>query len=170
VAQNGDELTVRLQALAHPLRVYVRSGRLPPTNGGASSGARGVLAAVAAETHILIGQLHEKDWQQHASDTDGPASVERVEEALEPLSAENAAAMMGRLASRDLVWPEFTFMERTEADTVAGQVVELLGPDALWWSNGDEHSWSAVSACTFDRLVVGTDRHRFAVLIQVGED
>ena len=61
-------------------------------------------------------------------------------------------------------------MERPEADTVADLVVELLGPDALWWSNGDEHSWSAVSACTFDNVVAGTHGHRFAILIQVGED
>jgi hypothetical protein len=166
VARNSDELSVLLKRLAHAQRVYVRSGRLRPTSGG----ARGVLAAVATETHILVGQLHEKDWQQHASNSDGPASVEQVEEALEPLSAANAAAMMGRLASQDLVRPEFTFMERAEADTIAGLVVELLGPDALWWPNGDEHSWSAVSACTFDGLVAGTDGHRFAVLIQVGED
>ena len=57
-----------------------------------------------------------------------------------------------------------------EANTVAGLVVGLLGPDALWWSNGDEHSWSAVSACTFDNVVAGTHGHRFAILIQVGED
>ncbi|MFE2420378.1 hypothetical protein [Streptomyces hokutonensis] len=146
--------------------MYVRSGWLRTTSGGAS----GVLTAVAAETHILVGQLHEKDWRQHASSSDGPAPVGQVEEALEPIYTKNAAAMMGRLASQSLVWPEFTFMERTEADTVAGQVVEILGPDALWWSNGDEHSWTAVSACTFDGLVVGTDSRRFAMLIQVGED
>ena len=159
-------MSVLLKRLAHAQRVYVRSGQLRPT----SDGANGVLAAVAAETHILLRQLHLKDWQQHASDPDGPVPVEQVEAALEPIAAEDAAAMMGRLASQCLVWPRFAFMERTEADTVVGLVVELLGQDALWWSNGDEHSWSAVSACTFDRLVVGTDRHRFAVLIQVGED
>lgn len=166
MARRGDELSVPLKRLAHAQRVYVRSGRLRPTSGGAS----GVLAAVAAETHTLVGQLHRKDWQQHAGDSDGPVPVAQVEEALEPIDAKNAASLMGRLASECLVWPQFTFMDRAEADTAASRVVELLGPDALWWSNRDEDSWTAVSACTFDSLVAGTDGHRFAVLIQVGED
>ena len=76
-----------LKRLAHAQRVYVRSGRLHPASGGAN----GVLAAIAAETHTLVGQLHRKDWQQHASDPDGPAPVEQVEAALEPIAAENAA-------------------------------------------------------------------------------
>lgn len=166
MARRGDELSVVLKRLAHAQRVYVRSGRLRPTSGGAS----GVLAAVAAETHTLVGQLYRKDWQQYASDAGGPVPVEQVEEALEPTDGENAASLMGRLASESLVWPQFTFMDRAEADTAASRVVELLGPDALWWSNRDEDSWTGVSACTFDSLVAGTDGHRFAVLIQVGED
>ncbi|WP_405842021.1 hypothetical protein [Streptomyces sp. NBC_01518] len=173
MARDRDELSVLLKRLAHAQRVYVRSGRLPSTSGGTSDGTNGVLAAIAAETHILVGQLHREDWQRFASAPEGPAAVDQVEEALEPIAAKNAAALMGRLASQCLVWPQFTFMDRAEADAVAGLVVELLGADALWWANcdgDDEDSWTAVTACTFDNLVAGTDGHRFAVLIQVGED
>ncbi|MFF4505534.1 hypothetical protein [Streptomyces sp. NPDC001401] len=60
--------------------------------------------------------------------------------------------------------------EVEEAEAVAGQVVQLLGADARWWSNRDGSSWTDVSGCTFDSLVAGTDGRRFAVLIQVGED
>ena len=87
MTRSRDELSVLLKRLAHAQRVYVRSGRLHPASGGAN----GVLAAIAAETHTLVGRLHRKDWQQHASDPDGPAPVEQVEAALEPIAAENAA-------------------------------------------------------------------------------
>ncbi|MFE7168880.1 hypothetical protein [Streptomyces sp. NPDC057616] len=65
---------------------------------------------------------------------------------------------MGFFASQCLVWRDVTFMDPAEAEAVAGQVVELLGADARRWSNGH------------DGLLAGTDGHRFAVLIQVGED
>ncbi|MET7488975.1 hypothetical protein [Streptomyces sp. NPDC005538] len=166
VSERGDELSVLLKKLAHAPRVYVRSGRLPATSGGAS----GVLAAVAAEVHTLVRRLHREDWQQWASDPTGPASVREVEEALEPIDGDSAAALMGTLATECLVWSGATFMERAEADEVAGRVVDLLGTDARWWSNRDGDSWTAVTACTFDSLVACTDGRRFAVLIQVGED
>jgi hypothetical protein len=44
MARRGDELSVLLKRLSHQGRVYVRSGQLRPTSGGAS----GVVAAVAA--------------------------------------------------------------------------------------------------------------------------
>ncbi|GHI06325.1 hypothetical protein AQI88_18460 [Streptomyces cellostaticus] len=157
-----------MKRLAHRQRVYVRSGRLPSTTGG----ARGVRAAVAAEVHVLLRQVW-KDWQQYASDPAGPASAQQVEAALEPFTAERAADLMGRLATECLVWPGARFMERAEADTVARRVAQLLGPDARWWSNLDpelESCWTGVSACTFDMFVAGTDGTRFVALIQVGED
>lgn len=162
--KRGDELSVLLKRLAHAHRVYVRSGRLPPTSGGAS----GILAAVAAEVHTLVRQLYRKDWQELA--TGVPAPVEEIEEALEPIDGENAAALMGHLSSRCLVWPNYTFMEQAKADAVARDVVVLLGPDAQWWSSPEGGGGADIAGCTFDGFVAGTDGHRFAVLVQVGED
>ncbi|MET8247875.1 hypothetical protein ABZV31_27820 [Streptomyces sp. NPDC005202] len=113
--------------------------------------------------------MHRKDWQQYATDPAAPVPVEQVEQALEPVDAKKAAALMGSLASTCLVWPGATFMEPAKADDVARRVVNLVGPGAQWWSNRDGDSGTGVSACTFDSLVAGTDGHRFAVLIQVGD-
>ncbi|NUQ97417.1 MAG: hypothetical protein HOY79_13000 [Streptomyces sp.] len=166
MTRRGDELSVLLKRLSHQGRVYVRSGRLRPTSGGAS----GVVAAMAAEVHTLLRQLYRKDWQGYATSSVGPEDVQQVEEALEAIDAEKAASLMGRFASQCLVWSDYAFMDRAEADSVAGQVVKVLGAQAQWWSNWDDGSWTDVSGCTFDGLVAGTDGHRFAVLIQVGED
>ncbi|MER6735276.1 hypothetical protein [Streptomyces puniciscabiei] len=163
-----DELSQLMARLAHRQRVYVRSGRIPSTPGGLD----GLRAAVAAEAHVVIRTLW-KDWKQWASDRSGPASAQQVEEALEALTAERAVELMAWLAAQCLVWPGASFMERSEADTVARRVGQLLGPDAHWWSTFDpelECCVSCVSACTFDGLVTGTDGRRFVVLIQVGED
>lgn len=164
MARRGDELSVLMKRLSHQGSVYVRSGPLRPTSGGAS----GVVAAVAAEVHTLFRQLCRKDWQ--LSSSTGPAPVEQVEEALAGIDAERAASVLGHLASRCLVWSDVAFMDSAEAAVVAGQVVELLGPAAQWWSSGDSDSLSDISGCTFERFVAGTDGRRFAVLIQVGED
>jgi len=166
MVRRDDELSVLMKRLSHRGRAYVRSGQLRPTSGGAS----GTVAAVAAEVHTLLRQLYRKDWQQFASDAAGPVDVQQVEEALDGIDAENAVSLMGCFASQCLVWSDTTFMDRAEAEAVAGQVVELLGAEAQWWSNWDDSSWTGVSGCTFDGLVAGTDGHRFAVLIQVGED
>jgi hypothetical protein len=166
MARSGDELTVLMKRLSHQGRVYVRSGLLRPTSGGAS----GVVAAVAAEVHTLFRQLCRKDWQQQTSASAGPGPVEQVEEALDGIDAVRAASVLGRLASQCLVWSEAVFMDPAEAAIVAGQVVELLGATAQWWSNGDSDSLSDISGCTFESFVAGTDGRRFAVLIQVGED
>jgi hypothetical protein len=165
VPRHVDELAVTLKRLAHAGRVYVRSGRLPATIGGAS----GVVAAVAGEVHTLSRQLYRKDWQEYASGS-GPVSVQRVEEAFEAVDAERAGALMGRLTAQCLVWSDVAFMDRAKADALATRVTELLGSDAQWWSNQDGSSCADISGCTFESFVAGTDGHRFAVLIQVGED
>ncbi|MGW7816784.1 hypothetical protein ACWGLF_01390 [Streptomyces puniciscabiei] len=168
VGDHDDELSQLMARLAHRRRVYVRSGRIPSAPGGLD----GLRAAVAAEAHVVIRRLW-KDWEQWAGDRSGPVSARQVEEALETLTAERAVELMAWLAAQCLVWPGASFMERSEADTVARSVGRLLGPDAHWWSTFDpelECCVSGVSACTFDGLVTGTDGRRFVVLIQVGED
>jgi hypothetical protein len=163
-----QELCQLMTRLAHRQRVYVRSGRLPSTTGGLD----GLRAAVAAEVHVVIRRLW-KDWEQYATGAEGPASAQQVEVALEAFTAERAAALMGRLAAACLLWPGAVFMERSEADAIARRVVELLGPDAHWWSTFDpelEGCVTGVSACTFDGLVAGTDGRRFIVLVQVADD
>jgi hypothetical protein len=132
----------------------------------------GVRAAVAAEVSVVLRQLW-KDWERYATGSEGLASAQQVEEALETLSADQATELMGRFAADCLVWPGAGFMDRSEADAVTRRVVEFLGPEAHWWSNYDselEGAWTSISACTFDGLVAGTDGRRFIVLIQVGED
>jgi hypothetical protein len=168
VPRERDELSALMKRLAHDGRVYVRSGQLPSTTGG----IHGIRAAVAAEVHVVLRRLW-RDWERYATGSEGLSSAQRVEAALETFTADRAAVLMGRFASTGLVWPSATFMERAEADAVGRRVVELLGPDAHWWSNYDsetEGAYTCISACTFDGLVTGTDGHRFVVLIQVGED
>ncbi|WP_143079068.1 hypothetical protein [Streptomyces monashensis] len=148
--------------------MYVRSGQLPSTAGG----VEGIRAAVASEVHVLLRRLW-KDWERYASGPEGPSSAQQVEEALETPAAHQAAELMGRFAAECLMWPGATFMERAEADAVVRRVVELLGPDARWWSTYDSEAegvCTGISACTFDGLVTGTDGRHFIVLIQVGED
>lgn len=62
-----------------------------------------------------------------------------------PLSAPDAAALLGELASVSLLWPTHTYMDRGEADAVAGCVVDALGPGARWWSNREDDSVSTVT-------------------------
>ncbi|MEV7689496.1 hypothetical protein [Streptomyces bungoensis] len=166
--QRADELALCMKKLAHPRRVYVRSGRLAST----ANGLNGVRAALADQVRALLQQLW-KDWEQDATGLDGPASAQQVQEALEPLAADRAVELMSQLAAECLVWPGAGFMERSATDAVARRVAQLLGPGAHWWSNYDPELAcysSAVTPCTFDGLIAGTDGHRFTVLIQVGED
>lgn len=87
-----------------------------------------------------------------------------------PLGAPDAAALLGELASVSLLWPTHTYMERGEADAVAGCVVDALGPGARWWSNREDDSVSTVTGATLDTFVAGSDGERFVVLIQVQDD
>ncbi|WP_030944530.1 hypothetical protein [Streptomyces sp. NRRL S-646] len=125
MTRHGDELSVLMKRLSYQGRVYVRSGPLRPTSDGASG-------VVAAEVHTLFRQLYRKDWRQNASDSTGPAPVQQVEEALDGIDTQRAASLLGRLASRCLVWSDVAFMDSAEAAVVAGQVVELLGTAAQW--------------------------------------
>lgn len=157
-----------MKRLAHDGRVYVHSGQLLST----TAGINGIRAAVAAEVHVVLRRLW-RDWERYATGSEGLSSAQQFEAALETFTADQAAELMGRFASECLVGPRATFMERAEADTVVHRVVELLGPDAHWWSNYDsetEGAYTCITACTFDGIVTGTDGRHFIVLIQVGED
>ena len=57
-----------------------------------------------------------------------------------------------------------------EAETIAARVVRLLGPGTSWWSNRDDLSVDGVTSFSVDTFVIGSDGHRFALLIQVGDD
>ncbi|MFP3986046.1 hypothetical protein U9R90_00740 [Streptomyces sp. E11-3] len=146
-----------LEALSTDLRVYVRHGRF---RGGST---------LAHEIHAVVAELHTY-WERYASGGFGRATIPEIEASLEPLDASAAIDLMTTLAAHDLVWPNFTHMDPEEARSAAEQVVNLLGPRATWWSNFDDHSSTAVTECSFDGLIAGTDGERFAILIQVAED
>lgn len=160
-----DELSVLLKSLSYDLRVYVSAGRLRPTD---RSG--GLTKAVAEEVHALVVELYEGYWHRYAYDTAGPASAPQIELSLYPKSLAEATALLGELASANLMFPEFIFMDRAEAISIAARVVGLLGPGARWWSNRDDLSVDSVTSCSFDTFVIGSDGDRFALLIQVGDD
>ena len=157
------ELGLALDSLSHEHRVYVRAGRLRRAGGNLS-----VTRALAEEVHSLVLALYEEFWHRYA--TSGPVPVEQVELSLYPKDPAEAAALMGRFASTDLLFGDFTFMDRAEAQSIAERVVRLLGPEARWWANTDGLSSEGLVGCTLDGLVVGTDGDRFAALIQVADD
>ncbi|MFH8572428.1 hypothetical protein [Streptomyces sp. NPDC017993] len=159
-----SELGGLLETLSSDPHVYVRHG-LFPDDAGPSTALRGL----AAQVHALVAELHTY-WRQYASGGTGLASVPQIEAGLEPFDAGAAVDLMTTLAVDDLVWPGSAHMDRDEARRTATRVVELLGQDATWWANRDAHSSYAVTACTADGVIAGSDGARFAILIQVGED
>jgi len=159
-----SELGSLIETLSNNRNVYVRHGRFAS---GVTPARRP--GALAVEVYGLVAELH-RYWKQYASGGTAPASVPQIEASLEPLAADAAVELMTALAADDLLWPGFTHMERDEAHCTATHVVELLGPDATWWSNRDDHAWSAVTACTLDGVIAGSDDEHFAILIQVCED
>ncbi|MDG4858761.1 hypothetical protein P8605_11460 [Streptomyces sp. T-3] len=152
-----------LEGLESKWRVYTRHGRLPYDMAPPAPGA------LAAEVSALVTKLHTY-WQRYASDEKTP-SVPEIEASLQPLDAAAAIVTMTRLAAQDLVWPGHQHMDRDQAHRAALRIVDLLGPDATWWTNQeDDSSWTAVTACTFDGVIAGSNGEQFMVLIQVGED
>ncbi|WP_037680295.1 hypothetical protein [Streptomyces griseus] len=159
----ADELGPLLDTRSSEYRVYVRAGRLRRVGE-----TRTVMRAVAEEVHSLVLTLHEEYRHRYA--TDGPTPAEQIELSLYPKDPDEAIALMGRFASRDLLFSEFTFMDPTEAQSIAESIVRLLGPEARWWSNTDGSISEGLVGCTLDGLVVGTNGDRFAALIQVADD
>jgi hypothetical protein len=170
VTTTSEELSALLGSLSNDRNVYVSSGLLGP-----ASGPNGLTKAVAEKVHSLLAKVHEeypdKDtWYERAYERDGLVPVPQIEASLYPKTQAEAVSLLGELASTPLLFPQYPTMDRTAADSTAAQLVGLLGSEAHWWSTRDEFSVDSLTCCTIDCLVVGTDGHRFAALIQVGED
>ncbi|MFJ2396255.1 hypothetical protein ACIOTI_26335 [Streptomyces sp. NPDC087843] len=130
-----DELTGQPKSLSYDLRVYVGAGRLrPPDEPG------DLTKAVAEQVHALVVELCEGYRYRFAHGTAGPVSASQIAVSLYPKSPAEATALLGELASADLMFPGFAFTDRAEAETIAACVVRVLGPRACWWSNRDDLS------------------------------
>jgi len=163
-------LSALLGSLSNDRDVYVSSGPLEP-----ASGPNGLTKAVAEKVHGLLAKVHEKYpskdyWYERAYRLDGLVPVSQIEMSLYPKTPAEAVSLLGELASTPLLFPEYPIMDRAVAESTAAQLVGLLGSEAHWWSTRDDVSVDSLTCCTIDCLVVGTDGHRFAVLIQVDED
>ncbi|HTI27586.1 MAG TPA: hypothetical protein VL652_41765 [Kutzneria sp.] len=116
-----------------------------------------------------------------------PTTAEEVAAALLPidLPADRLLAFLVNICTRDLAYGVETGPIRTaEATTMLAQLVDVLGPDARWWSNCDlsyvsqwsEHgkpsplSWNPLTHYTFDRAIVGTGGGGTVTFLAVAED
>jgi len=101
------------------------------------------------------------------------------------LPADRLLAFLVNICTRDLAYGVETGPIRTaEATTMLAQLVDVLGPDARWWSNCDlsyvsrwsEHgkpsplSWNPLTHYTFDRAIVGTGSGGTVTFLAVAED
>ncbi|MFE9479222.1 hypothetical protein ACFYNM_11495 [Streptomyces spororaveus] len=159
-----SELGGLLTALSAKPVVAVRYGAFP---GGASPGDGP--GPLADQIHGLVAELH-RTWKRYLPSGATPPSASEIEGLLEPLGADAAIELMATLAADNLVWPGSKLMNREIADDTVTRIVHGFGADATWWTNRQGASWDAVTACTFDGVVAGSDGEYFAILIQVGED
>jgi hypothetical protein len=52
-----------------------------------------------------------------------------------------------------------------ESRAVFGEIAELIGPGARWWTNTDLTNWNQIMQHTFDAVVVGAGNGLAAILI-----
>ncbi|MFI6543293.1 hypothetical protein ACIBO9_08600 [Streptomyces prunicolor] len=166
----SEEWSALLESLSNDLDVYVSSGPLEP-----AGGPNGLTKAVAEKVHSLLAMVHEKypdkdTWYERAYERAGLVPVPQIEASLYPKTQAEAVSLLGELASTPLLFPQYPIMDRAVAESTAAQLVGLLGSEAHWWSTRDDFSVDSLTCCSIDCLVVGTDGHRFAALIQVCED
>ncbi|WP_405775943.1 hypothetical protein [Streptomyces sp. NBC_00859] len=158
------ELGSLMGRLARESGAYVAHGRLRPEDGGLA--ARG--SSLVSEIYTLVYQAHE-EWARQDSYVQMPASHVEIEAGLVALARHEAAATMARFASECPLW-NVTLMDSSRALRHTSRVVQILGPDAQWWSNHDDLSSDSFTGCTVDSLVAGTDGTVFAVLLQSFSD
>ncbi|MFJ8826421.1 hypothetical protein ACIREE_32205 [Streptomyces sp. NPDC102467] len=158
-----DELGLLIGQLSREGGAFVRYGRLPESGGRAT-----LLSRIAVEVHAVAVEAHDV-WAPQDSYVQAPASLVQVEAGLVAYPPDEAAALMVRFASEDLLW-KVPLMDGPRAHSLTSRVVEVLGPDARWWSNHDDVASDCVTGCTVDGLVAGTDGTHFAVLLQACVD
>ena len=166
----SEKISALLGSLANDRGVYVSSGQLEPADG-----PNDLTKAVAWKVHGLLAKVHEKylsteHWYKRAYEHDGLVPVSQIEMSLYQKTSAEAVSLLGELASTRLLLSHYPIMDRAIAESRAAQLVGLLGSEARWWSTRDDVSVDSLTHCTIDCLVVGTDGHHFAALIQVDDD
>ncbi|MET9494382.1 hypothetical protein [Streptomyces sp. NPDC006552] len=163
--ERRSEIGTVLRRLSEDSNTFVRHGRLSaPARPAAWRGH------LAPQIHTVAREA-TATWAKMDCWVQAQPAVGDVEAGMAPIGLDGAAAVMARFASVDL-GHGVELMDPHRALDLAARVIDLLGPDALWWTNHDAdcHSWTAMTGCTFDGVVAGTDGTLFAVLLQAVED
>ncbi|WKU42748.1 hypothetical protein Q3V23_00925 [Streptomyces sp. VNUA116] len=156
-------LEAGMARLSTPMRVYVASGRFTEPDPD--------LPELATRIRALLAEVAgDEAWQRFLTGYT-PPPVPQICASLEPVETHEAAAFLARLAGVDLVWPSHQHLPAETAERAAEQVVALLGPEAVWWTNHDTEC-GAVNGLTplFDSLLAGTDGECFALALQIADD
>ncbi|MGW8381030.1 hypothetical protein [Streptomyces sp. ODS28] len=146
--------------------VFVRYGRFAHGT-AALRGPGGLLG----ETQRLIARAH-RTWPPHHAAPPYEISDAELEASLRTLDAAGEVPeLLATLAAVDLAYGS-SGIDHDKARAAARRVTEVLGPDAVWFTNldGDGSCGGEVTSYTFDGLIAGHSADHFAILLRGGED